>query len=270
MLAEWLHKGKPTALGLASGIVAGLVAVTPASGYIYMWGGLAIGLIAGVVCYISVCLKPVFKYDDSLDAFGVHGVGGFLGAVLTGIFCYKAVNDAAFPSETGIIGGNGSQMLLQVKAAAISAVLAFVGSLILTKLVDVVFSFITDPRSEIEGLDRTEHGEVGFDFGPSLELAPEGFGPEPRAATVPPNGMKHFTIVIDGPNSADLIKVWSDLCQVGTAPATAEFKAVYPYMTTVQGNRFRFRGGDPESIRTNLIKLFQGRVTGTVRVHVEQ
>src|SRR5262249_51278063 len=70
--AEWIHKGKPTALGLASGIVAGLVAVTPASGYVYIWGGLCIGLIAGVVCYLAVCLKPLFGYDDSLDAFGVH------------------------------------------------------------------------------------------------------------------------------------------------------------------------------------------------------
>ena len=79
-MAEWLHKGKPTALGVASGIVAGLVAVTPASGFVYMWGGLVIGLFAGIVCYVAVCLKPLFKYDDSLDAFGVHGVGGFLGA----------------------------------------------------------------------------------------------------------------------------------------------------------------------------------------------
>src|SRR5207253_4671008 len=93
MLAEWWHRGKPTALGLASGIVAGLVAVTPASGFVYPWGGLAIGLIAGVVCYGAVLLKPRFGYDDSLDAFGVHGVGGFLGALLTGVFCYEAVND---------------------------------------------------------------------------------------------------------------------------------------------------------------------------------
>ena len=89
MLVEWLHRGKPTALGLASGLVAGLVAVTPASGFVTPLGGLAIGLLAGVVCYGAVCLKPFFKYDDSLDAFGVHGVGGFLGAVLTGVFAPK-------------------------------------------------------------------------------------------------------------------------------------------------------------------------------------
>ena len=92
MLVEWLVKGKPTALGLASGIVAGLVAVTPACGYVYIWGGVVIGILAGVVCYFAVPLKAMFGYDDSLDAFGVHGVGGFLGAVLTGVFCYAAVN----------------------------------------------------------------------------------------------------------------------------------------------------------------------------------
>ena len=94
MFVEWLFKGKPTALGLASGIVAGLVAITPASGFVYIKGAVAIGLLAGVVCYFSVQLKTLLKYDDSLDAFGVHAVGGFLGALLTGLFCYAAVNSA--------------------------------------------------------------------------------------------------------------------------------------------------------------------------------
>src|SRR5579862_9117540 len=89
MIAEWCYKGKPTALGLASGVVAGLVAITPAAGYVMPWQAMVIGLLAGLVCYAMVCLKPVFKYDDSLDAFGVHGVGGFLGAVLTGVFATK-------------------------------------------------------------------------------------------------------------------------------------------------------------------------------------
>lgn len=95
MLIEWIHKGKPTALGLASGIVAGLVAVTPASGFIYMWGGIAIGLAAAVMCYLAVALKNRLGYDDSLDAFGVHGVGGFVGAVLTGVFCSALVQSAS-------------------------------------------------------------------------------------------------------------------------------------------------------------------------------
>src|SRR5262245_2728626 len=91
MIVEWIFKGKPTALGLASGIVAGLVAVTPASGFVYPWGGAVIGVAAGVICYFAVQAKSMLGYDDSLDAFGVHGIGGFLGAVLTGVFCYLAV-----------------------------------------------------------------------------------------------------------------------------------------------------------------------------------
>jgi Amt family ammonium transporter len=95
MLIEWIHKGKPTALGLASGIVAGLVAVTPASGFVYMWGGIAIGLAAAGMCYLAVALKNKLGYDDSLDAFGVHGVGGFVGAVLTGVFCSSLIQSAS-------------------------------------------------------------------------------------------------------------------------------------------------------------------------------
>src|SRR5262249_41241105 len=94
MVTEWLHRGKPTALGMASGVVAGLVAITPASGYVPPLAALVIGLLAGVICYVAVALKPFFKYDDSLDAFGVHGVGGFLGALLTGVFAQAALYQA--------------------------------------------------------------------------------------------------------------------------------------------------------------------------------
>src|SRR5262249_17920291 len=102
MVAEWIHPGKTTALCLASGIVAGLVAVTPASGYVTPMGALAIGLIAGVVCYVAVCLKPFCKYDDSLDAFGVHGVGGFLGAMLTGLFAREIYTQAGAGNTTPV------------------------------------------------------------------------------------------------------------------------------------------------------------------------
>ncbi len=268
LLAEWLHRGKPTALGLASGIVAGLVAVTPASGYIYPAGGLAIGLIAGVVCYVSVCLKPVFKYDDSLDAFGVHGVGGFLGAVLTGVFCYKAVNDSG---SDGLLAGNPGQVVTQLIAAGVSVGFAFVLSLVLVKLVDVLVGFTTDARSETEGLDRTEHGEVGFDLGPELEMMPTTPEVEPRAARVPPDGYQRFSAVIEGVNNGDLHHAWSALCQPGPEPPSPDFKAIYPFVTTVQGNRFRFRGGNPEAMRQHLQRLFQGRLKkgGPIQVHLE-
>jgi ammonium transporter len=270
MVAEWLHRGKPTALGLASGIVAGLVAVTPASGFVPAWGGLCIGLIAGLACYGSICLKPYFKYDDSLDAFGVHGVGGFLGAILTGVFCYKAVNPAG---ADGLIasGGGFAQLQAQGVAAAASVVFALVVSLVLVKGIDLLLGFTTDERSETEGLDRTEHGEVGFDFGPQLEYTTVAAAEaEPRAASVPPADSKRFSIVLDGVQNGDLIHAWSELCQPNGNDGTPGFKAVYPFVTTVQGNKFRFRGGDAEAMKGHLENIFRDRLRNAqIRARVE-
>jgi ammonium transporter, Amt family len=272
--AEWIHRGKPTALGLASGLVAGLVAVTPASGFVTPVGALAIGLIAGVVCYTAVCLKPSFKYDDSLDAFGVHGVGGFLGAVLTGIFVVeKAVQAASGSTDPvgSLADGRVSQILVQALAAATAAAFSFVATLVLVKVIDAVFGFNLDAKSEMDGLDQSEHGEVGFDFGPTLAEAPlDAALHEPRPASVPPNGKRHFTVIVEGPNQGELMHAWSNLCQTNGQPPAPEFTAVYPYVTTVQGNRFRFRGGDPSHMRTNMQQLFQDRLKGAaVRTHVE-
>jgi Amt family ammonium transporter len=268
MVAEWLHRGKPTALGLASGIVAGLVAVTPASGFVYPWGGLAIGLIAGVVCYVSVCLKPKFGYDDSLDAFGVHGVGGFLGAILTGVFCFAAVNPDS--GADGLLAGRPVQVGIQLVAAVSSVIFTFGMSLILVKAVDLLMGFTVDAREETEGLDRSEHGEVGFDLGLALETVPETAAHEPRPALVPPNGVQRFTVVVEGADTSELARTWSELCQAGKAPPPAEFRAVYPYMTTMQGNRFRFRGGDPKTMSENLRILLQDRLNSPVHVYVER
>jgi ammonium transporter len=259
MVAEWLYKGKPTALGLASGIVAGLVAVTPASGYVYIWGGLIIGLVAGVVCYAAVCLKPALGYDDSLDVVGVHGVGGILGALLTGVFCYKTINGAG---ADGVLATHGEmgQLAIQAVAVGLSVALSFIVSLALVKIVDLTLGFTTDEESEIQGLDRTEHGEVGFDLSPAAESPAILSGMEPRAAHVPPDSAKRFTLVVDGLNNGDLIHTWSEMCQPGTEPPPAAFKAIYPYFTTVQGNRFRFRGGDPEGIKDNLERLLRDQM----------
>ena len=268
LLAEGLHRGKPTALGLASGIVAGLVAVTPASGFVTVTGGLIIGLIAGVVCYVSVNLKAVFKYDDSLDAFGVHGVGGFLGAVLTGVFCYQWTYLDPPVGQNGLwVSGDFKQVGIQFIAALASAALAFFASLIIVKLVDLALGFVTDADDEILGLDRTEHGETGFDFGLAMEAAAVSAPAVPRPAMVPPNG-KRFAVVLEGvKDNGELIHTWSELCQPGQRPA--EFKAVYPYVTTVQGSRFTFRGGDPETMRTNLQKLMQALLKTPVKAKVE-
>jgi ammonium transporter len=261
MMAEWIHKGKPTALGVASGIVAGLVAITPASGFVSPMAALLIGLLAGVVCYVAVCLKPFWKYDDSLDAFGVHGVGGFLGALLTGVFAHQLLwqrGSGTPDAPLGILAsGRLAQVGVQLLAASVSVVYAFGLTFILVKVIDLVWGFCLEPRAEGEGLDRSEHGEVGFDLGPALEAVPEHAPHEPRAADVPPDGKKRFTVVVEGADTDDLIHTWSELCQARATPPSPEFRAVYPYLTTVQNNRFRFRGGDANSIRANLERLLK-------------
>jgi ammonium transporter len=255
MLAEWLHKGKPTALGLASGLVAGLVAVTPASGYVRPLGALSIGLLAGVVCYTVVCLKPFFKYDDSLDAFGVHGVGGFLGALLTGVFCSKAINEAG--ADAGF-----DQFTTQFLAAGVAGVFSFALTFVLVKAIDAVWGFCLEPQAENEGLDRNQHGEVGFDLTLAYEQIPETPPNEPRSALLPPNGKGRFTIVVDGTNPHELMHTWSELCQSGPQPVPIDFRAIYPFVTTVKGNRFHFRGGDPATMSASLARLFESRLHG--------
>jgi ammonium transporter len=255
MLAEWFHKGKPTALGLASGLVAGLVAVTPASGFVNPLGGMVIGLLAGIVCYTVVCLKPFFKYDDSLDAFGVHGVGGFLGAVLTGLLCSKAINEAGADASF-------EQFKTQLLAASVAVAFAFVVTFVLVKAIDSIWGFCLEPQAENEGLDRNQHGEVGFDLSLAYEQVPETPPTEPRPAMAPPNGQGRFTIIVDGSNAHDLMRTWSELCQTGPQPAPSELRAVYPFLTTVQGNRFHFRGGDPAAMSGYLTRLFEGRLHG--------
>jgi len=168
--AEWVRSGKPSALGAISGAVAGLVAITPAAGYVQPMSALAIGVAAGLFCYAMVIwVKAWFGYDDSLDAFGVHGAGGTLGAVLTGVFASSAINpifkDAkgnALPS--GAIDGNWHQVGNQLVGVGVAWVLSGVGTLVLLKLVDLAIGLRVSTEAETEGLDISQHGEEGYDF----------------------------------------------------------------------------------------------------------
>jgi ammonium transporter len=268
MVVEWLHRGKPTALGLASGLVAGLVAVTPASGFVTPLGALVIGLLAGVICYIAVSLKPFIKYDDSLDAFGVHGVGGFLGALLTGFLASEVLFKAG--SGTDLPAVTMPRPVVQLIAASAAVVYAFVVTLVLVKVIDLCWGFCLDSKSENEGLDRTEHGEVGFDLSLATEVSALTESTEPRAARVPRAAAQRFSVVVDGVTNGELMHVWSDLCKPGAVAPEPEFKVIYPNVTTVQGNRFRFRGGDPKAMRDNLQLLFRKRLgAAPLHAHVE-
>jgi ammonium transporter, Amt family len=166
--AEWLRNGKPSALGAISGAVAGLVAITPAAGFVGPMPALAIGLVAGVGCYFMVAkVKSRFGYDDTLDAFGVHGAGGTIGALLTGVFASSAINpifkDAKGTVQaSGLIEGNAHQMLNQLMGVAIAWVLAIVGTLVILKVVDLTIGVRVPEEHEIQGLDLSQHGEEGY------------------------------------------------------------------------------------------------------------
>jgi Amt family ammonium transporter len=159
MVAEWIYRGKPSALGTASGAVAGLVAITPASGFVGPISAIWIGLGAGVICYTAVMLKPLFGYDDALDAFGVHGIGGIWGALATGLFASKAVNSAG---ADGLFFGNPAQLGIQAIAVLISVAFAFVGTLIILAIVGAITGLRVNEEDERTGLDLSQHDEKAY------------------------------------------------------------------------------------------------------------
>jgi Amt family ammonium transporter len=162
MLLEWLDRGKPSVLGMISGAVAGLGTITPASGYVLPWHGLVIGVIAGGICYWACTkLKPKLGYDDSLDVFGVHGVGGLTGTLLAGVFATAAVSATAdTPGLAGLIDGNPGQVMIQIYGIAVTIVWVGVMTFVLLKIIGLMVPLRVGQQQEVEGLDITQHGEA--------------------------------------------------------------------------------------------------------------
>ena len=178
MCAERKHSGKPTTLGLISGAVAGLVVITPASGFVAPMSALLLGFIGGLVCFFMVMLaKARFGYDDALDVFGVHGAAGVTGALLTGVFATREINpifkDAAGQAlPVGLLEGNPGQLVNQLVAIGITVAFAALGSLVLLKVVDLAFTIRATEADEILGLDTSQHGEEGYHWGAEIALQP--------------------------------------------------------------------------------------------------
>ena len=164
MLTEWSSRGKPTVLGAASGAVAGLVAITPAAGFVTPLAALVIGGLAGVLCYTACNLKTRLGYDDSLDVVGVHGVGGTWGALATGIFATKTVNDAG---ANGLLYGDPGQLWKQVVAVGATLVLGFVMTVVILKVLDAVMGLRVSEDDEMAGLDLSQHSETAYALGGS-------------------------------------------------------------------------------------------------------
>jgi Amt family ammonium transporter len=159
MFAEWIHRGKPTTLGAASGAVAGLVAVTPAAGFVGPLCALIIGGMGGVICYMGVLAKSKLGYDDSLDVVGIHGLGGTWGALATGLFASTAVNPGA---ANGLFFGNPGQLWVQLLSVLVTMVFAFVMSVVILKVLDWTMGLRVTDEEEIRGLDITQHSETAY------------------------------------------------------------------------------------------------------------
>ena len=235
-------------------------------------GPMFISGLAGVVCYMAVSLKPRLGYDDSLDVVGVHMVGGTLGALLTGVFATTAIN-SAIPALTlspgiagGLLHGGGSLVLKQFIAVAATYAFCGVGTLVLLIIVDSLFKIRALHEEEIPGLDISQHSERAYriDGGEAVAF----FSLEPKPASLPPISWDRFTIELDGVD-ADLMRDrWRSLCKEDGAAPTAEFKNVYSHVSTIRGNQFKFRGGEPETLRASLENLFRP-VAPAARARIE-
>ncbi|MGE5807526.1 MAG: ammonium transporter [Nitrospirota bacterium] len=159
MFVEWMHSGKPTVLGLASGAVGGLVAITPAAGFVNIGGALIIGIAAGVIPFFAVAkMKPAFGYDDTLDAFGIHGVGGTIGAILTGVFADPSINEAG----KGLLYGNPGQLWTQIVAVLVTLVYSGVMTFVIFMVIKAIVGLRVGSEEETIGLDESEHGERAY------------------------------------------------------------------------------------------------------------
>lgn len=170
LIIEWVLRGKPTALGIATGFLAGLVGVTPAAGYVTPIGAILIGSITAVCCFFAVSLRAKLQFDDSLDTYPVHGVGGTVGAILTGIFATKAVNSAG---NNGLLYGNPGQLWTQIVGVVATYIFAAIGTFVILKLLGLVMSLRVKPLVEDQGVDVNEHGEEGYgeEFASGLGIA---------------------------------------------------------------------------------------------------
>ncbi|UCE87840.1 MAG: ammonium transporter [Deltaproteobacteria bacterium] len=295
MCSEWIGKGKPTAVGAATGAVAGLVAITPAAGFVEPAASIAIGAIAGFLCYKACNWKNKVGYDDALDVVGVHGVGGTWGAIATGIFASPALSDGGL-----IWGGNAGQVWTQIVGIGATYVLCLVGTVVILGLVNSVVGLRVDDEDEAIGLDLSQHAESAYSTGgagspigerpvhrervivqtatpagavgggsrvpplrpPVQREAPRSAAPPvtpPAAAAAPSrNGSasnKPFRVVVGGLEPNTLARWWRDLCTQDHSKAPQAFRDIYPNVRSFEGTSFHFRGGDPKLTRDQLAQL---------------
>jgi Amt family ammonium transporter len=289
IFSEWVGKGKPTAVGAATGAVAGLVAITPAAGFVEPWAAIIIGAVAGFLCYKAVNWKVKIGYDDALDVVGVHGVGGTWGALATGLFASTAL------SGGGLFTGNPNQLITQAIGVAATYAFCGFGTFLILGVVNSVVGLRVDDEDEELGLDLTLHAESAYstvsaassigEAPPRRERlaaaraqravpatasssrrppvqpavlreapqAPAPSAPEAQPATpAPEESDQRFRIVVDGIEPRALSRWWRELCNQDMSKAPDAFREIYPKVRVFEGNTFHFKSGEPEGIRERL------------------
>ncbi len=275
----WKRFGKPDPSLLCNGILAGLVSVTAPCAYVAPWAAVVIGAAGGLlVIWGAFFVERHLLVDDPVGAVSVHGLGGLWGALAVGLFADGTYAPAAdfngVPGTvTGLFYGGASQLLAQAVGVAANVVWVLPLSYAFFRVVGRLSGNRVSAQAEFVGLDVPELGALGYvpqDLKVPQPRTVTSLPSEPRAAAAPPDGRARFAILVEGVEPERLAMVWSDLCGAGAAPPPPEFLAVYPYMTTLQGSRFRFRGGDPLTLRAQLERLLQDRLKGQpIRVRLE-
>ena len=276
-ITAWMILGKPDLSMILNGCLAGLVAVTAPCAVVTVGGSAIIGAVAGVLVVLAVIGWDKLKVDDPVGALAVHLVCGTFGTICVGLFASPAV----IPMQVGdayckpglFYGGGTAQLFTQFIGIGAVGGTVFAVSLVAWVVLKAVVGIRVSEREEIEGLDIGEHGMEaypGFAVEAMGEIHGAAISPEPRAAAAPPAGKKRYSILIEGVDGQQLMDAWSGLCHAKVTPSD-EFKQVYPYFSTVSGNKFRFLGGDPAQVSDNIARLFKKTLgTDGIRATVER
>lgn len=265
-LTAWTLLGKPDLGMTLNGSLAGLVAITAPCAFVTPGASVVIGAIAGVLVVLAVLMFDRIRIDDPVGATSVHLVNGVFGTLCVGLFASEVAAGNAGKINGLFYGGGTAQFLIQLTGVGYTAGYVFVVALVAWVVLKLTVGIRVSAEEELEGLDIGEHGNEAY-FGFLMAGERTTGGMEPKPANFPP-GDKRFAVVVEGVNNGDLLHAWSEMCQPGKVAEKHAFSEVYSNMTTVQGNRFQFRGGDPEVMKTNLQNLLQPKLKGKVNVHV--
>lgn len=267
----WLLLGKPDFSMTVNGALAGLVAITAPCAWVTIPFAILIGLVGGILVVLAVVGFDKIKIDDPVGALSVHLVNGIWGTLAIGLFADPVAvgyGDAG-PAAGLFVGGSASQLIVQLIGVLTVGAFTFVGSFIVWAIIKYTVGIRVSEEVEVQGLDITEMGMEaynGFQVADPTEYTVLTL--EPRAAKMPPEG-KRFSVVIEGTENGDLRHAWSELC-TPKEKVSEDFKAIYPHLTVMEGNRFRFRSGEPEAVRTHLETLLRGSLNKPVEARVEE